>query len=220
MQIYNMFLATHLPTPLPPSTQTALSVDSAAPSPAMVAALDRLDNLIRNALGRAVYGSPYPDLVSSPDNATSEQVAAAAQAGMGTKLWMRWQFTSDDIIAGLTMVVVFLLVFLLLLIIKMLLGMVLLRYSRDRYAKMKMKEHAIAIGKQERESFDAKGRRVGGYGNVEVGDDRRRWIFADDPEGLRKVQERDKRNRDKEEREKEKDFSGVVRYEMVARRIW
>lgn len=220
VQIYNMFLATHLPTPLPPSTQTALSVDSAAPSPAMVAALDRLDNLIRNALGRAVYGSPYPDLVSSPDNATSEQVAAAAQAGMGTKLWMRWQFTSDDIIAGLTMVVVFLLVFLLLLIIKMLLGMVLLRYSRDRYAKMKMKEHAIAIGKQERESFDAKGRRVGGYGNVEVGDDRRRWIFADDPEGLRKVQERDKRNRDKEEREKEKDFSGVVRYEMVARRIW
>ncbi|KAK4666381.1 hypothetical protein QC763_404400 [Podospora pseudopauciseta] len=220
VQIYNMFLATHLPTPLPPSTQTALSVDSAAPSPAMVAALDRLDNLIRNALGRAVYGSPYPDLVSSPDNATSEQVAAAAQAGMGTKLWMRWQFTSDDIIAGLTMVVVFLLVFLLLLIIKMLLGMVLLWYSRDRYAKMKMKEHAIAIGKQERESFDAKGRRVGGYGNVEVGDDRRRWIFADDPEGLRKVQERDKRNRDKEEREKEKDFSGVVRYEMVARRIW
>ncbi|KAK0744554.1 eukaryotic membrane protein family-domain-containing protein [Apiosordaria backusii] len=222
VQIYNMFLATHLPTPLPPSTQTALSVDSAAPSPAMVAALDRLDNLIRNALGRAVYGSPYPDLLVSPDNATSEQAAAGAGAGagMGTKLWMRWQFTSDDIIAGLTMVVVFLLVFLLLLIVKMLLGMVLLRYSRDRYAKMKMKEHAIALGKQERESFDAKGRRVGGYGNVEVGDDRRRWIFADDPEGLRKVQERDKRNRDKEEREKEKDFSGVVRYEMVARRIW
>ncbi|KAK4170977.1 putative eukaryotic membrane protein [Triangularia setosa] len=221
VQIYNMFLATHLPTPLPPSAHTALSVDSAAPSPAMVAALDRLDNLIRNALGRAVYGSPYPDLLVSPDNGTAEQAAdTAAGAGMGTKLWMKWQFTSDDVIAGLTMVVVFLLVFLLLLIVKMLLGMVLLRYSRDRYAKMKMKEHAIAVGRQERESFDAKGRRVGGYGNVEVGDDRRRWIFADDPEGLRKVQERDKRNRDKEEREKEKDFGGVVRYEMVARRIW
>ncbi|KAK4187706.1 eukaryotic membrane protein family-domain-containing protein [Podospora australis] len=218
VQVYNMFLATHLPTPLPPSTQTSLSVESAVPSPAMVAALDRLDNLIRNALGRAVYGYPYAEGgATGPENVTGDQ---AGPAGMGTRLWMHWQFTSDDVIAALTMVVVFLLIFLLLLIVKLLLGMILLRYSRDRYAKMKAKEHAIAVGKAERDSYDAKGKRTGGYGTVEVGDDRRRWIFADDPEGLRKIRERDKRNKDKEEKEKEKDFSGVVRYEMVARRIW
>ncbi|KAK3315693.1 eukaryotic membrane protein family-domain-containing protein [Apodospora peruviana] len=209
VQIYNMFLATHLPTPLPPSTQTSLSVESATPSPAMVAALDRLDNLIRNALGRAVYGYPYADGVG--DNATE-------QPGTATRLWLRW--TSDDVIATATMVVVFLLVFLVLLVVKLVLGMALLRYSRDRYAKMKAKEHAIATGKAERESYDAKGRRVGGYGQVEVGEERRRWLFADDQEALRKLREKEKRAEKGQDKEKEKDFSNIMRYEMVAKRIW
>ncbi|KAK3935080.1 putative eukaryotic membrane protein [Diplogelasinospora grovesii] len=209
VQIYNMFLATHVPTPLPPSTQTSLSVESATPSPAMVAALDRLDNLIRNALGRAVYGDPFGD--GRPD-------AGSEIPGVATKLWLRW--TSDDAIAALTMVVVFLLIFLVLLVVKLLLGMVLLRYSRDRYAHMKAKEHAVATGKAERESFDSKGKRVGGYGYVEVGEDRRRRIFADDPEGLRKLREREKKTERGAEKEKEKDFSNIMRYEMVAKRIW
>lgn len=207
-----MFLATHLPTPLPPSTQTSLSIESATPSPAMVAALDRLDNLIRNALGRAVYGYPYADGLGG------ENASTPTGPGTATRLWLRW--TSDDVIAGVTMVVVFLLIFLVLLVFKLLLGMVLLRYSRDRYAKMKAKEHAIATGKAERESYDAKGKRVGGYGQVEVGEDRRRWIFADDPEGLKKLREREKKNEGGREREKEKDFGNIMRYEMVAKRIW
>lgn len=211
VQIYNMFLATHLPTPLPPSTQTSLSIESATPSPAILASLDRLDHLIRNALGRAVYGYPYADTLGG-DNATS------AGPGAATRLWLRW--TSDDVIAAVTMIVVFLLIFLVLLVVKLLLGMVLIRYSRDRYAKMKAKEHAIAMGKAERESYDTKGKRVGGYGQVEVGEDRRRWIFADDPEGLRKLREREKKNEAGREKEKEKDFSHIMRYEMVAKRIW
>jgi len=211
VQIYNMFLATHLPTPLPPSTQTSLSIESATPSPAMVAALDRLDNLIRNALGRAVYGYPYADSLSG-ENAT------ATGPGAATRLWLQW--TSDDVIAAVTMVVVFLIVFLVLLIVKLVLGMVLLRYSRDRYAKMKAKEHAVATGKAERESYDAKGKRTGGFGQIEVGEDRRRWIFADDPEGLRKLREREKKAEKGQEREKEKDYSNIMRYEMVAKRIW
>ncbi|KAM7189920.1 putative eukaryotic membrane protein [Naviculisporaceae sp. PSN 640] len=211
VQIYNMFLATHLPTPLPPSTQTSLSIKSATPSPAILASLDRLDHLIRNALGRAVYGYPYAESLVS-DNTTS------AEPGAATRLWLRW--TSDDVIAAVTMIVVFLLIFLVLLVIKLLLGMVLIRYSRDRYAKMKAKEHAIATGKAERESYDTKGKRVGGYGQVEVGEDRRRWIFADDPEGLRKLREREKKNEAGREKEKEKDFSHIMRYEMVAKRIW
>ncbi|KAL2158780.1 hypothetical protein VTH06DRAFT_3971 [Thermothelomyces fergusii] len=217
IQIYNMLLATHLPTSLPPTTQTSLSVDNATPSPAMLAALDRIDHLIRNALGRSVLG--YPQTSDQSDNATAESLPGGAAAAWSSRLW-NLSFTSDDAIAALTMVVVFMLVFLILLVVKLLLGMVLLRYARDRYAHMKLKEHAIATGQAERESFDTKGKRVGGYGQVEVGDDRRRWIFADDPEGLKKLKEREKKAEANREREKEKDFSRVMRYEMVAKRIW
>ncbi|KAK5657935.1 hypothetical protein OQA88_2486 [Cercophora sp. LCS_1] len=210
VQIYNMFLATHLPTPLPPSTQTSLSVESATPSPAVLAALDRLDHVIRNALGRAVYGYPYGEEGQGMEHDTGP--------GTVTRLWIRW--TSDDVIAALTMVVVFLLIFLVLLIVKLLLGMLLLRYSRERYARMKAKEHAVATGKAEKESYDSKGKRVGGYGQVEVGEERRRWIFADDPEGLKKVRDKERRAEKGAEKEKDKDFSHITRYEMVARRIW
>lgn len=207
-----MFLATHLPTPLPPSSQTSVSIDSVTPSPAMLATLDRLDNLIRNALGRAVYGYPYAedDGSGGPPPPTGP--------GAATKLWLRW--TSDEAIAALTMVVVFLLIFLVLLVVKLLLGMVLLRYARERYARMKTREHAVATGQAEKESYDAKGKRVGGYGQVEVGEDRRRWIFADDPEGLKRAREKEKKAEKGAEKEKDKDFGHIMRYEMVARRIW
>ncbi|KAL2182189.1 DUF747-domain-containing protein [Thermothelomyces heterothallicus CBS 203.75] len=217
VQIYNMLLATHIPTPLPPTTQTSLSVDNATPSPAMLAALDRIDHLIRNALGRSVLGYPYT--ADQSDNATAGSFGSGDTAAWPSRLW-KLSFTSDDAIAALTTVVVFMLLFLILLVVKLLLGMVLLRYARDRYARMKIKEHAIATGQAERESFDAKGKRVGGYGQVEVGDDRRRWIFGDDLEGLRKAKEREKKAEANIERDKEKDFSRVMRYEMVARRIW
>ncbi|KAK0640633.1 eukaryotic membrane protein family-domain-containing protein [Cercophora newfieldiana] len=208
VQIYHMFLATHIPTPLPPSSHTSLSIESATPSPAMLATLDRLDHLIRNALGRAVYG-PYADGVAGEGDPSAP--------GNVTRLWLRW--TSDDVIAALTMVVVFLLLFLVLLVMKLILGMVLLRYSRDRYARMKAAEHAVATGKAEKESYDSKGKRVGGYGQVEVGEERRRWIFADDPEGLRKTKEKEKRA-EKGGGDKDKDLGRISRYEMVARRIW
>jgi hypothetical protein len=116
------------------------------------------------------------------------------------------------------MVVVFLIVFLVLLVVKLLLGMALLRYARDRYAQMKTREAAVAAGAAEREVFDARGRRVGGYSHVELGDDRRRWIYADDLDGLRKA--KDKERRAEKGSEKEKDLSTVTRYEMIAKRIW
>ncbi|KAK3291118.1 eukaryotic membrane protein family-domain-containing protein [Chaetomium fimeti] len=220
VQIYNMFLATHLPTPLPPTTQTSLSVENATPSPAMRAALGRIDHLIRNALGRSVFGYPYAtgdqplDGNGTGDIPNNNGAPASLLAG-----WLP-PFSSDDAIAALTMVVVFLLLFLVLLVVKLLLGMVLLRYARDRYARMKAKEHAVAAGAAERESFDARGKRVGGYGQVEVGDDRRRWIFGEDAEGLRKAREKERKAEANVERDKEKDFGRVMRYEMIARRIW
>lgn len=114
------------------------------------------------------------------------------------------------------MVVVFFIAFLVLLIIKLLLGMVLLRYSRNRYAKMKRKEHMVATGQEEREGYDAKGKRVGGYGHIEVTEDRRRWIHADEKEGLKGGKGRHL----KAEKPPEGDYNGVYRYEMVTKRIW
>ncbi|KAL1898468.1 hypothetical protein Sste5346_003371 [Sporothrix stenoceras] len=207
VQTYHMFLATHLPSPLPPSTHTSLVAEAATPSsPAIAASLERLDLLIRNALGRAVHGNPYASM-------GGDAAAAASTSGSWT-----WWWSSDDLIAGVTMVVVFFLMFLILLIAKLLLGMALLRYARNRYTNMKVQEHAEAMGQAEPESFDATGKRTGGYGKVEVGEERRRWIFSDDPEGLKKVREKDRRESGKGK--KEMDLNTITRYEMVAKRIW
>lgn len=194
VQTYHMFLSTHVPPPIPQSAQTSLSVESSIPtSPAMMEALSRIDSLLRDALGRAVYGYPYE--------------------GVGSKKRPWWEWNSDDAIAAVTMIVVFFIAFLVLLILKLLLGMVLLRYSRYRYTMMRRKEQLVAAGKAERESYDARGKRVGGYGHIEVTEDRRRWIHADRTEGL-KSRER------KTEKPSEGEYRGVYRYDMVAKRIW
>lgn len=202
VQTYHMFLSTHVSVPLPPSTQTSLSEESAVPSsPAMIAALNRFDWLIRESLGRATYGYPY----GSPLNSRS---------------WYSW--TSDDIIAAVTMIVFFYIAFLVLLILKLLLGMVLLKYARARYAKMRQMDSLVAANKAERESYDATGRRVGGYGQVEVGDERQRWIHADETEGLPGSKGPGGRRAGAEDKKKPQDegYNGPFRYEMVAKRIW
>jgi len=157
----------------------------------MMEALSRIDSLIRDALGRSVYGDPFSDVNATP------------------RSW--WSWNSDDGIAALTFVVFFFILFLVLLMVKLVLGMALLRYSRNRYALMRRKEQLVAAGKADRESYDAKGARVGGFGHVEVGEERRRWIHADSTEGLKGT---------KEQRPPDWDFKGVFRYEMVAKRIW
>lgn len=83
---------------------------------------------------------------------------------------------------------------------------------------------------KERESLslDTKGKRLGGWGMIEVDDDKKRWIYEDDPEGQRMLREREKKAAMKA-RESEKggsgtgsgvDFGRVARYDMVAKRIW
>ncbi len=68
---------------------------------------------------------------------------------------------------------------------------------------------------RERMSVHAEGRRVGGWGVVEVDDDKRRWIYDGDEEGLRKLREREREGRGRGEV-----FGGVERYSMVGKRIW
>jgi Eukaryotic membrane protein family len=125
---------------------------------------------------------------------------------------------NSEVSAQITTVLVLMLVFLVLLACKLVLGMLLLSFSRARYRTMKEREknpiHHIEGG-----------RRVGGWGVVEVDQDKRRWIYEDDEDGLRVVQDREDRDKAKRERDKEKgvgleSFDKVKRYEMVAKRIW
>lgn len=186
VQTYHMFLATHMPLPLP-STATSLSVDNAAASPATTAALQHIDQIFRRALGRSTFGAGDPALAPEHSN-----------------IW-----TTDDIIAFITMLVFFLILFLALLAFKLVLGMCLLSVARRRYKGMKERENT---------STHADGRRVGGWGVVEVDEDKRRWIYKDDPDGARKLRERE---RDVRERKGgEESFGSVSRYSMAAKRIW
>lgn len=190
-QTYHMFLSTRLSPPLAPSTQTSLAEQSVPTSPAVTAALERFDALIRDALGRSVYGDPL------------------SMHPRGRRPW--WAWTKDDVVAALAMLVFFFMVFLVLLMVKLVLGMALLHYSRARYAGMRARESEVARGEMQKEDFDAKGMRVGGWGCVEVGEERRAWLEVDPGEGLGKK---------KTEGGGKGDFEGVSRYEMVAKRIW
>ena len=194
-----MFLATHMPIPLPsPSTSISLDNDAPSSSPATTAALQHIDTIFRRALGRSTFGSGASN--------TGEAITA------GTWLW----WSMDDVIAFGTMLLVFGVFFLVLLAAKLVLGMFLLAFARSRYRGMKEREKAI-VGTQ--------GRRVGGWGVVEVDEDKRRWIYMDDAEGARTQRERER------ERGREGNrpggvgrggggFGGVSRYTMVAKRIW
>ncbi|KAG2417626.1 hypothetical protein HFD88_008845 [Aspergillus terreus] len=118
--------------------------------------------------------------------------------------------------------------FVLLLILKLLLGMLLLTFARSRYKAMKGREgshpsavtdssnHAPAAAPAREFSVDGS-RRVGGWGVVEVNDDQRRWIYVDDPDGLRRLKTKEEKDRNAKE---ELNLDHVQRYEMVAKRIW
>jgi len=191
VQTYHMFIATHMPLPMP-STATAIALETASgeTSPSTTAALAHIDQIFRRALGRSSFG-------------------AGADAVTGASSWHFW--TIDDAIALGTMLVFFLIIYLVLLALKLLLGMILLSFARTRYRKMKMQE-------QKKQTFDTQGRRVGGWGAVEVDEDKRRWIYEDDPEGLKNLREREAKGKEKAKGEVKLD--GVDRYMMAAKRIW
>ena len=138
--------------------------------------------------------------------------------------------------------VLLLLLFIVLLILKLLLGMGLLAYSRSRYKAMKGTETgpphqqhqnhhnnhhqpasangtAETTGPPRGRDYTVEGaRRFGGWGTVEVNEDKRRWIYADDPEGLKGLRAYEEKER--KVGAKELNMDHVQRYEMVAKRIW
>ncbi|KAJ5928808.1 hypothetical protein N7466_007764 [Penicillium verhagenii] len=134
-------------------------------------------------------------------------------------------------------VVLLLTTFIVLLIFKLILGMGLLAFARSRYRKMKGMESeqrkssrvSAHPHSQQDNSSDAApaprkddftvegGRRSGVWGMVEVGDDKRKLIYGDDMEGLRRVKEKEDKDKNKD---KDLKIDHVQRYEMVAKKIW
>ncbi|KAL7271565.1 hypothetical protein RUND412_005663 [Rhizina undulata] len=178
LQTYHMFLATHVPLPIPSITT---SLDESHASAATTDALANFDAIIRRALGRSSFGGNTDPTTSS----------------------------TDDLIAAATLVLFFLGFFLVFLAVKLVLGIFLLGFARQRYKGMKERQQIpIMTG----------ARRVGGFGLIEVTDDQRKLIYEDDPEGERQVREREKAQTAREMNPE--GLEGVTRYAMVAKRIW
>ena len=120
----------------------------------------------------------------------------------------RW--TTDDVIAFGTMIIFFLIAYLVLLALKILLGIVVLTIARSRYQNMKQGEN---------ETFSTGGKKIGGWGLVDVSEEKRKWIYADDPDGIQALREREAKGKEKDSRGVPS-LDGVARFSMVSKRIW
>lgn len=133
-----------------------------------------------------------------------------AFSGIISQAW--YHVGTDRLVALATFCLFFLVIYLVALICKLVLGIVLLRFARYRYQNM-----------SERESVhtDTKGKRFGGWGVVELDDEKKKWIYEDDPAGLKGLKEKERKMAEKEKLEKkDPDFEKVSRYQMAAKRIW
>ncbi|KAI9660303.1 MAG: hypothetical protein M1829_006505 [Trizodia sp. TS-e1964] len=185
LQTYHMFLAEHVPQPIPPTSASFPDGSSATSSPVTTAALQHLDVIIRTALGRSSFGA------GNDEN--------------GGRFC-----STDDAIASIAMVIFFVGIFFVLLALKLVLGILLLRLARNRYRGMR---------ERQKQATSTTGRRLGGWGVVEVDEEKRRWIYQDDPEGLQNLREREKSVQEKDAKAGT-NFGPVQRYSMVGKRIW
>jgi len=203
LQTYHMFLATNVSAPLASSLTTGVAVGGSPASTSPV--LAQIDTIFRNALGRSSFGAA----INSPTNTTYSPSIFSILPSLS--------YTLDDVIAISTMAVFFITLYLILLIIKLILGMILLRFAHDRYAGMKARE-------TRQKYVLVETRRLGGWGTVELGEDRRKTIFEGDEAGLKSVREREQRFREAEGKARGKgggELERVMRYNLGSgKRIW
>lgn len=211
VQTYQMFLAALLPQhpSTPPSDSTSLSSIHSQYPP---------------------FSSETPpltlrSLIPSSASHVNALVRTALANAMPSPAQSVYIFTIVLILTG----------FIVLLTMKLLLGMLLLTLARSRYKIIKEREseHTATNGSADpscqtaekprgREHYSVVGsRRVGGWGMVEVNDDKRRLIYADDPEGLRRLKGREEKGKSSGSgKGDELNLDHVQRYEMAAKRIW
>lgn len=212
VQTYQMFLAALLPQSPPLSPSSSIAVETTS-----LAAIH----------SQYVPAGPVP----SPPPITLRTIlpATAAHAEAWFRRILANAMPSPAHSVYIFTVILILTGFVLLLILKLLLGMLLLACSRFRYQSMKQREaeHSApasmpeALGQPRARDYTVEGaRRVGGWGTVEVNEDHRRWIYLDDPEGLRKLREKEKEAQKKSSRGEDLHLDHVQRYEMAAKRIW
>jgi hypothetical protein len=172
----------------------------------------------------SIYSHYVPAPIPSPPPLTLRTIVPASAAHMNA---LFRQLLANAMPSPAQSVYIFTVVLILtgyvvLLIIKLLLGMVLLTFARSRYKAMKHREteqssHENSSQLRGREYAVEGSRRFGGWGVVEVNDDHRRWIYTDDPEGLRRLKTKEEKDKNSKE---ELNMDHVRRYEMVAKRIW
>ena len=215
VQTWGMLVGSWGPSvkPLVMSSVTSLAIEEDLPTstPATVAALAHIDRLFRKAL--------------------NFESTAADSGGSGLPSWISYVWREwtrlDDFTAAFTTVSLVLIVYLLLLAFKLVWGMFLLALARRRYMGMQMREQERERADRERNERASRtadvlveGKRAGGWGQVEVGDERRKVIYEDDREGLVRVREKERKVEETKRRGEEVDYGRVRRYDMVAKRIW
>ncbi|OJJ50199.1 hypothetical protein ASPZODRAFT_90128 [Penicilliopsis zonata CBS 506.65] len=214
VQTYQMFLAAWLPQPPSSSSSSFSSVSVAATT---------LATIQSNRHSSVALPSATPLTLSTVIPASMAHVNSFLRTMLANAIPSPAQsvriFTVLLILTG----------FVILLILKLLLGMVLLAFARSRYRAMKETETSLPptstpqptsqlTSTAPRREYVVEGsRRVGGWGVVEVNEDKRRWIYSDDAEGLRRLKEKEERDKSGKEGV---NMELVSRYEMVAKRIW
>ncbi|KAF2860568.1 DUF747-domain-containing protein [Piedraia hortae CBS 480.64] len=139
---------------------------------------------------------------------TSAEIVAPRSRNFAALEWVLGARSAEDAIAFAAMLAFFGAGYFVLLAAKLVLGMGILRFARRRYARM----DTVLVPAEEEGA-----KRSGGWGVVEVQEDKRAHIYGDDPQGLSELREREERGR----RAKKGDgVAGVMRYKMVGKRIW
>ena len=142
-----------------------------------------------------------------------KQALGRSAFGIGSgKSLLRLQLWPRDEIAAVGMTLTFFIIaYLVLLALKILLGVCMLTFARHRYQSMKQQK--------ENENFSTGGKKVGGWGFVDVNEEKRRWIYADDPEGVQALWEREAKAKEKDSRAVTS-LDDISRFSMVSKRIW
>jgi len=186
-QVWGMFVAANFPSAsstISPITSPSVTILSEVTSET-VPALHKIDLVIRRALGNSAFGN-------------------SSDAPWTTRFL-------DTLIAYSTTIVFFLLLYLFLLAVKLVLGMLLLNYSRSRY---------MGIKKREREIYSTHAKPLGGLGTIDVDDEKRKIIYEDDDAGLKAMRAREQKSKRSDHEPDTLKLDNIDRYSMAAKRIW